>query len=193
MPYLPGVELSKKPMLVILNAPNPVLSAKAKPVTKIDKGVIKLIELMKESLEAAIDPIGVGLAAPQIGKSLQIFIAKPTLKSKIFVFINPKIIKKIPLGKGEKEKEAKKLEGCLSLQNVWGEVKRHNEILVSYLDETGKLHKRKYKGFMATIFQHEIDHLNGVLFPKRVLEQKGTLYKSEKNKKGEDEFIELKI
>jgi len=180
-------------MLVILNAPNQVLSQKAKSVAKIDKGILKLIDLMKESLEAAVDPIGVGLAAPQIGKSLQIFIAKPSLKSKIFVFINPKIVKKIPAKPGDKEKENKKLEGCLSLQNVWGEVKRYNEILVSYLDETGKLHKKKYKGFMATIFQHEMDHLNGVLFPKRVLEQKGTLYRSEKNKKGEDEFIELKI
>lgn len=180
-------------MLVILNAPNPVLSQKAKPVPKIDKGILKLIELMKESLEAAVDPIGVGLAAPQIGKSLQIFIAKPTLKSKIFVFINPRIVKKIPAKKGEKEKETKKLEGCLSLQSIWGEVKRYNEILVSFQDETGKLHKRKFKGFISIIFQHEIDHLNGVLFPKRVLEQKGILYKSEKNTKGEDEFIEIKI
>ena len=180
-------------MLVILNAPNPTLSVKAKAVTKIDKGILKLIELMKESLEAAVDPVGVGLAAPQVGRSLQIFIAKPTLKSKIFAFINPKIIKKIPTKKGEKEKESRKLEGCLSLQNIWGEVKRYNEILVSFQDVTGKLHKKKFRGFMATIFQHEIDHLNGVLFPKRVLEQKGTLYKSEKNKKGEDEFVELKI
>jgi peptide deformylase len=77
--------------------------------------------------------------------------------------------------------------------NIWGEVQRSPEITVEYLDETGKAHKRQFRGFMATIVQHEVDHLNGILFPKRVLEQGGTLYHSSKNSKGEDEFEELKI
>lgn len=184
-------------MLEIVKAPNPVLSQKTRQIAKIDKTVLKLIADMKEALESAKDPIGVGLAAPQVGKSLQLFIAKPTAKSKILVFINPRILKKekkISEAKsasgGENRKE---LEGCLSLLNIWGEVERFNSIWVSYLDETGRKHHRKFDGFLATIIQHEIDHLNGILFPKRVLEQKGTLYKSEKDEKGNEVFEEIRL
>ena len=84
-------------MFKIVTAPNPVLSGTAKPVVKVDKDIVKIIEEMKETLLATTDPKGVGLAAPQVGKSLKIFIAKPTDNSKIYVFINPEIIeKKIP-------------------------------------------------------------------------------------------------
>jgi len=180
-------------MNAIVKAPDPILSQKAKPVKKIDKAILKLVDEMKKNLAMATDPIGVGLAAPQVGKPLQIFIAKPTAKSEIFTFINPKITKKISAEKKKEEPETRKLEGCLSLPNIWGEVNRYPLIFTEYLDEKGKLHKKKFTGFLATIFQHEIDHLNGILFPKRVLEQKGTLYKSEKNEKGEDIFEEIKI
>src|SRR3989344_8382335 len=79
-------------MLQILNAPNSILSQKSVSVNKIDKNLIELINGMKQALEKAKDPIGVGLAAPQVGKNLRIFIARPTEKSKIYVFINPKIL-----------------------------------------------------------------------------------------------------
>ncbi len=184
-------------MLQIIKAPNPVLSQKAKRIVKVDKAISRLIAEMIESMESATDPVGVGLAAPQVGKSLQLFIAKPSQKSKALVFINPKIVKKEkktrPYTSQKDKKEHKKLEGCLSLLNIWGGVERFDSIWVSYLDETGKKHHRKFSGFLATILQHEIDHLDGILFPKRVLEQKGTLYKSEKGEKGEDVFEELKI
>ncbi len=184
-------------MLQIIKAPNPVLSQKAKRIVKVDKTVLKLISQMREAMESAIDPIGVGLAAPQVGKNLRLFIAKPTTKSKVLVFINPRIIKKEkkahPDTSHKDEKEHKKLEGCLSLKDIWGEVSRFDSIWVSYLDETGKKHHRKFDGFLATILQHEIDHLDGILFPKRVLEQNGALYKSEKDEKGRDVFEEIKL
>jgi len=184
-------------MLAIVKAPNPVLSQKAKRIIKVDKAVLKLVSQMQEAMESATDPVGVGLAAPQVGKNLQLFIAKPTHKSKVLVFINPRIIKKEKKahpGTSQKgEKKHKKLEGCLSLKDIWGEVERFDSIWVSYLDETGKKHHRKFNGFLSTILQHEIDHLDGILFPKRVLEQKGMLYKSEKDEKGEDIFEEIKI
>lgn len=187
-------------MFKMVVAPNPVLSSIAKPVLKVDGHIAKIIAGMKETLLATTDPKGVGLAAPQIGKSLRIFIAKPTEKSKIFVFINPEIKEK----SGEKDyvkrpkkdtskKASKKLEGCLSLPNIWGPVLRSSSLTLSYLDEKGVHHEEKFKGFLATIIQHEMDHLDGNLFPKRVLEQKGILYKSHKNKKGEDEFEEIEI
>lgn len=182
-------------MLEIITAPNPVLSQKSKPVKKIDKGILDLISEMEKALEKATDPVGVGLAAPQVGKSLRIFIVKPGVNSKISVFINPKITNQ--KGKLSKAKSAsgrtRKLEGCLSLQNIWGEVLRFNQITLEYLDSLGKKRSQKFNGFMATIIQHEIDHLNGILFPKRVLEQNGTLYKSEKDEENQDIFEEIKI
>ena len=183
-------------MLKIVQAPNGVLSQKAKKIAKVDKETLKLISEMEEALLSAKDPIGVGLAAPQVGKSLQLFVAKPTKKSKLMVFINPHIEKfesKENKEKPEGKHEHKKLEGCLSLKDIWGEVERHDSIYLSYTDGTGKKHSRKFDGFLATIIQHETDHLNGVLFPRRVLEQGGSLYKSEKDEKGEDVFEEIKI
>ena len=179
-------------MLDIVKAPQPVLSDTAKEVSKVDKAVKNLIADMKVALESASDPVGVGLAAPQVGKSLRIFIAKPSVKSKISVFINPVITKKELLQEQDEDK-AVKLEGCLSLPNIWGEVRRFRQIHVDYLDENGVTHSQKFAGFMAVIIQHEVDHLNGVLFPKRVLEQKGTLYQSHKDTKGQDVFDELRV
>lgn len=187
-------------MLKIVTAPNSVLSSIAKPVAKVDSSVLKIIKEMKETLAATTDPKGVGLAAPQVGKSLRIFLAKPTDESKVLTFINPEIIEKSSevdyVNRPKKDiskKASKKLEGCLSLPTIWGPVLRAQSLTLSYLDEHGVHHKQKFDGFMATIIQHETDHLNGALFPKRVLEQKGTLYKSHKNNKGEDEFEEIEI
>jgi len=191
----------------IVTAPNPILSNIAKPVPiksgpaiKVNSSVIKIIAEMKKTLNKTTDPKGVGLAAPQVDKALRIFIAKPTDKSKILVFINPKIIEKSSEvdyvrrpKKDQSKKASKKLEGCLSLPNIWGPVLRASSLTLSYLDEEGKQHEQKFSNFMATIIQHEMDHLEGTLFPKRVLEQKGILYKSHKNKKGEDEFEEIEI
>jgi len=198
-------------MLTIVSAPNFVLSEKAKPINPkgiTEKKVKKLIDEMKQTLQAARNPEGVGLAAPQIGKSLQVFIAKPSTKSPFQTFINPQVrtLNNINLNtdkpQNPRESESKsvkisedpkKLEGCLSLKDVWGEVSRSSKIVISYFDEEGNFHKRTFGGFIATIIQHEYDHLNGILFPKRVLEQNGKLFKSHKNKKGEDIFDEIEI
>lgn len=201
-------------MLKIVTAPNSVLSDIAKPISKVGTSVIMVIEEMKKTLAKTTDPKGVGLAAPQVGKALRLFIAKPTDKSEPMVFINPEIIEKSSkvdyvkrparrsqgVGGPKKnpsassgQKAFKKLEGCLSLPTIWGAVLRPSFLTLSYLDEQGKSHKQKFSGFMATIIQHEIDHLNGILFPKIVLSQKGKLYKSHKDEKGEDVFEEINL
>lgn len=196
----------------IVQAPDNVLSSAAQPVSTIDKSVKNLLKDMEKALLAATDPEGVGLAAPQIGKSLQIFIVKETPDATLKTFINPVIegFKEKPkdnftsnaasqsadTAKAKKKSGIKKgvqLEGCLSLQDIWGVVKRHDEVVLSYQDEKGKKHKKTFDGFMSVIIQHEFDHLQGILFPKRVLEQKQKLYKSVKNKKGETEFEEMEI
>jgi peptide deformylase len=90
-------------------------------------------------------------------------------------------------------KRGVQLEGCLSLKDIWGIVKRHQSISVSFMNEKGEKHTKTFDGFLATIIQHEYDHLQGVLFPKRVLEQKQQLYHSKKNTKGETEFEEMTL
>lgn len=194
----------------IVQAPNQVLSEKAKSIEKVDKAIKKLLKDMEQTLLDQTDPEGVGLAAPQIGKSLQLFIVKQDEKAPLLTFINPVIEKTFEkphdkvteIKQSTKAASAKKrakidkgvqLEGCLSLKDVWGVVKRPYGVYVSYQDETGTQHKKTFEGFLATIIQHEVDHLNGVLFPKRVLEQKNSLYHSIKNDKGEIEFEEIEI
>lgn len=185
----------------IVTAPNPILSEPAKPVEKINSSVLKVIKEMKKALNSAKDPEGVGLAAPQIGKSLRIFLAKPTPKDEAMVFINPELIeieqptqtftreRKV----GRKKKEVQKLEGCLSLKDIWGTVLRSPKVKISYLNEKGVGETKTFTGFLGTIIQHEYDHLNGTLFPRRVLEQKGKLYKSTKEENGEDVFEEMDL
>lgn len=194
----------------IVQAPQPVLAEKAKPILKIDKAILKLIKGMKQTLLSAYDPEGVGLAAPQVGKSLQLFLTKPTLKSDFEIFINPKIMlletkdkERTPIESGQRaandtqlsaqSSRQKKLEGCLSLQNIWGFVQRKPKVKAEYLDENGKLHRQIFTGFMATILQHEYDHLQGILFPRRVLEQQNKLFKSSKNAQGKEVFEEIEL
>ena len=178
-------------ILDVVQAPDEVLADKAKPIEKIDAGTFQLIEDMKETLVAQTDPEGIGLAAPQVGRSVQLFIVKYDDESPFDVYINPVL----ELGKDKevakrvtKTKEREKLEGCLSLKVIWGTVKRSKKVHLQWMDEKGKEHKATFSGFYATILQHEYDHLQGILFPRRVLEQKGQLYKSHKDKEGKDVF-----
>jgi len=194
----------------IVLAPDKVLSEEAKQVEKIDRSIRKLLREMEVTLLSQSDPEGVGLAAPQVGKSLQIFIVKQDHDAPFMTFINPVIEetfakpadKKADIKQSAKTAEAKKkakvdkgvqLEGCLSLKDIWGVVKRPYGVVLSYQDEDGKQHKKTFEGFLATIIQHEVDHLHGVLFPKRVLEQKNPLYHSIKNADGEIEFEEVEL
>lgn len=184
----------------IVQAPDDVLAKKAKTVNKIDKEITNLLAEMTITLAAAKDPEGVGLAAPQVGKSLQIFIVREKPDAPLLTFINPKIERvfdpSTSSGQVKPSKKSKKnvqLEGCLSLQDIWGVVQRHDSVELSYQDEKGDKHTKQFDGFLATIIQHECDHLNGILFPKRVLEQNNPLYKSVKNAQGEIEFEELSI
>ena len=177
----------------IVNVKDPVLRKKSKPVKKIDKKISSLITDLKETLVAQKDPEGVGLAAPQIGKNFQIFVIKPD--KKITTVINPKIIwiknkkdtkdKKFKGKKSEGKKDKKKkvekhteiMEGCLSLPNYYGPIKKPNRIKISYVDEHGKKIVQVFKDFEAQIIQHEIDHLRGILFVDRLLEQDKSLYR----------------
>lgn len=186
-------------MLNIVQAPHNALSVKAKKVGRLDSRIKKLIKEMTVTLENTRDPEGVGLAAPQVGESLKLFIIKESPSEPLYVFINPEIIsiseEKLPVvdGKKAKEKKGVKLEGCLSLKDIWGVVHRAANVTLSFENEKGIKTTKTFDGFLATIIQHECDHLDGILFPKRVLEQNEKLYKAKADEKGEMVFEELDI
>ena len=166
----------------ILNSKEPSLRQKSKPVAKIDKKVSQLINDLKDTLRIQKDPEGVGLAAPQIGKNVRVFVCD--YKGFKRVVVNPKILKigniaRHAAHKKEKKQRREILEGCLSLPNYYGPLERAGEITVKYLDENGKDTTETFTGFNAQIILHEIDHLNGVLFLDRLFEQKKPLYRVE--------------
>ena len=152
----------------IVTLPEPVLRRKAKPITKFDKDLQTLIDDMIETMR---DAPGVGLAAPQVNISEQLIVVeyseddddeeeaeeKPEKPKRLFVMINPEITK-------TSEEKVMGVEGCLSIPGIQGEVERYEAIQVKGLNRFGKPLKLKVDGWMARIFQHEIDHLNGVLF-----------------------------
>lgn len=177
-------------MLPIVQVPHPVLLKNAAPVLKVDNKIQKLIEEMKKTLLAQKDPEGVGLAAPQVGHSLQIFIMKPGKKAPISTFINPKIISidPVPAVKEGKKNKHVAMEGCLSIPKYWAEIGRSQKLTLTYLNEDGQQQTNTFTGFEAVIIQHEMDHLHGVLFTKRALEQNQIIYKEENN-----EFIPTDI
>ena len=152
----------------IVTLPEPVLRRKARMVTTFNKDLQILIDDMIETMREAP---GVGLAAPQVNISERLIVVEyaeeeeegedqPEKPKKLFVMINPEIVK-------SSAETLMGVEGCLSIPNLVGEVERHAEVQVKGLNRHGKPAKVKAEGWLARIFQHEIDHLNGILFPDR--------------------------
>ncbi len=167
----------------IVSTKDPSLRAISKPVGKIDKKILQLIADMKETLAVQKEPEGVGLAAPQVGKNVRLFII--SFNGQERVCLNPEVLeikKKLSPAPGKKTKKNKGkkgdiLEGCLSLPNFYGPLKRAEVVKIKYTDEKGKAVTEEFTGFMAQIVQHEIDHLNGIIFLDHILSQKAPLYK----------------
>ena len=151
----------------IVTLPETVLSRKARAVARVDKNLQTLIDDMVETMREAP---GVGLAAPQIGLSERIIVIEyyereedeeqEDAPKKVWALINPEIMK-------SSEETLIGVEGCLSIPGLVGEVERHAAVQVKGLNRHGKPVKIKAEGWLARIFQHEIDHLNGILFTDR--------------------------
>jgi peptide deformylase len=173
----------------VVQAGDPRLRKVSKPVNKIDKKILLLISDLKETLLAHKDPEGVGLAAPQIGKSLRVFVMRDGKEIKIV--INPEIISvsKIKVTKTAKDNKDEILEGCLSIPHYYGPLTRGKEITIKYLNEDGQKIIETFKGFPAQIVQHEIDHLEGFLFVDKLLEQKRPLYQIKGDEIEEVDFV----
>lgn len=132
--------------------PDPVLRKKAKRVSSIDRSIKKLI---KDMFDTVHDAPGAGLAAPQVGVSLRVIVLTVPDEEEI-ALINPEIVKK----KGERMIN----EGCLSVPGFCAEVKRAEAVTVKGRDQTGKEVRIRAEGLLAQALEHEIDHLNGILY-----------------------------
>jgi peptide deformylase len=169
--------------LKIITLPNPILRQKSKTVSTIDKEVLELISGMIGLLEGQKDPLGAGLSAVQVGELRRIFVAR--IRGKILPFINPEIL-------SHSSDKVSFLEGCLSIPDFYGQVLRSSKITLKYQNKKGKTFIRDYKDVSARIIQHEIDHLNGILFIDHIRSQNQKLYKFlGKDKRGHDKFAEV--
>jgi peptide deformylase len=169
----------------IIIAPHPVLRKKAKPITKVDTKIIDLIEQLRSTLKSQSDPEGVGLAFPQVNKSLRAFAFRRVLDetdvSQIEpqVAINPEIIQHSQEKNLGTQPDQPDLEGCLSLPKLYGPVPRWTWVELKYqVLEQDQLRTKteKFKNFSARIVQHEFDHLNGVLFTDYTLKHDLPIY-----------------
>lgn len=140
----------------ILGFEQPVLREKAKKVSRVDAGILRLLDDLTDTMIAAP---GAGLAANQIGVALRVCVVKGEENS-VFQLVNPQIIRA--------EGEQLGYEGCLSYPGWYGIVPRADSVVVRALNRKGKSVRYKATGFTARAFQHEIDHLDGVLFTDRL-------------------------
>lgn len=138
-------------VLEVVQIGNPVLKAKAEPVEKINKQILKILDDMADTMYASD---GVGLAAPQIGVSKRIIIVD--IGEGLIELINPEIV--------SAEGSVVDQEGCLSVAGFFGDVARAQKVVVQGLNRQGKRVKIKAADFLARALQHEIDHLEGRLF-----------------------------
>ncbi|GAB4339472.1 MAG: peptide deformylase [Candidatus Abyssubacteria bacterium] len=145
--------------------PDPILRKQAESVKDVDG---KLIETADEMFALMYENSGIGLAGPQVGLSKRILVLDLRQDNMpVYVMINPTITKREGLAEIE--------EGCLSLPEIFGEVKRAERVQVSYVDRDGEERTLEAEGLLARAIQHELDHLNGVLFIDRIGETRRQL------------------
>jgi len=143
----------------VVTVPDPILKQKAQKVEKINAGVLRLMDNMRDTMYAAD---GVGLAAPQIGVSKRIIVIDPG--EQLIEMINPQII----FSEGEQTAR----EGCLSVPDLLGWCKRAQKVIVKGLNRDGEEIEMEATDMLARVFQHEIDHLDGILFPDKAIQTK---------------------
>jgi peptide deformylase len=147
--------------LSIITAPDPRLKIKARPVPAVDDEVRRLMDDMLETMRKAI---GIGLAAPQVGVAKRVIVldvAREGEKPQPMMLANPEILSR-------SDELATFSEGCLSLPEHYADVTRPAKIRLRYLDYQNEIRETEASGLLATCIQHEIDHLDGVLFVDHV-------------------------
>ena len=154
----------------ILKIPNKILNLKASEA-EFNDGLKSLVSDLIDTLEVQQNPKGAGLAAPQIGISKRVFVVKKFSPDPVdlekelettFILINPELVT-------NSEATSVYWEGCLSIPDTYGEVERFKRVRVKFYDLKGEEIIMKAEGFFARVIQHEIDHLNGILFTSKVV------------------------
>lgn len=160
---------------------HPVLQKRARELTKEEVNSLRIQQLIKDMHETMKEYSGIGLAATQVHESLQLAIIEFSDESERYpnqggqsftVFINPKITVLDEALQGY-------WEGCLSVPELRGFVERPRKVQVDYWDETGKSQTLVAEGFLATVVQHELDHLEGILFVERLRDYKKLMFTEE--------------
>jgi peptide deformylase len=154
-------------LLEVIELGNPILRQKAQPVQDVQSERIQT--LVENLLVTVKEANGVGIAAPQVAQSDRLFIvaSRPNLRypsaptMEPTAMINPHLL-------AHSDETVKGWEGCLSIPGIRGKVPRYRAIEVEYIGRDGKLHKQELTNFVARIFQHELDHLNGIVFVDRL-------------------------
>ncbi|MBI2606950.1 MAG: peptide deformylase [Deltaproteobacteria bacterium] len=172
-------------ILSVARMGHPILRRKAKPVDPMEIRTKEFQSLVDDMVETMRDLDGVGLAAPQVYRSIRLAVVELTDDnprypenggagelSGLQVFINPKITKLT-------RKKARNWEGCLSVPGLRGLVARPDKVRVKYLDREGKSRTRVVEGFLAIVLQHEFDHLDGVLYVDRLVDSKFLVFEEE--------------
>jgi peptide deformylase len=157
----------------ILTVPHQALNQVAHSVKNFDSYLVGTVQDMVETLLDQKDPIGVGLSGNQIGFLQRVCVIRPEEKGDVQVLINPTIIKTVQ----GSSKRKPVLEGCLSIPDVWGHVLRPEKVHITYQNLKGEKLDAAFDGFPAVVVQHEIDHLNGILFTQHTLSQGYQLYR----------------
>lgn len=153
----------------ILHYPEPLLKKKSVPISVFDEALAQLAQDMAETMYAAP---GVGLAAPQIGELIRLIVLDCSPSDEpadLLIAVNPEII----AAQGESFEE----EGCLSIPGFCTEVKRYEQVTLRYQDTAGQPRERRADGLLAIGIQHEIDHLDGILFVDRLSPLKRSIFK----------------
>jgi peptide deformylase len=162
-------------ILKIYEYPDPVLRKKTVKVTAVDEELTKLVEDMADTM---YDAPGIGLAAPQIGRSVKLIVVDTTVQidgeKEYMSIVNPEIIAHEGIQLDE--------EGCLSVPELTANVKRYKRITVSYQNLEGHTQEFSSEGRFSVVLQHEIDHLNGILFLDHLSSLKRGLYKKKVKK-----------
>jgi len=174
-----------------LTLPHPILRQKAEEVNPQDAIIKRLADQMLKFLKTGKKgkSLGVGLAAPQIGQSLRIIVIYSRPSRKYLTLLNPQILwqsRRTRLGVAGSKNP---FEGCLSVPGFWGKVRRASVVKVFYQTPAGVKIIKKFRGFTATVIQHEVDHLEGILFSDRISEQGGKLYRLIKDKDDKERLV----
>ncbi|MEK7139089.1 MAG: peptide deformylase [Patescibacteria group bacterium] len=146
----------------VITVPHPTLRQVAEPLTAAEIIEPEFQAFLDELMATMKEYLGIGIAAPQVDRSLRVIIVNTATGPQ--TFINPKLLWRSLMTDIDEE-------GCLSIPGQYGLVKRPKSVIVTYLDRTGKAKRLHAKGLMARVICHEIDHLDGILFTDRMLKE----------------------